>query len=92
VRSALLRQGNVVVVEVPDPVPAFGQVLCRTLACGICGSDLHFVHHGKGMQELTGSGSEPGAVDFDRIDLTDVHRVIVNPVKAELPQTGPQGG
>jgi cell division protein FtsQ len=36
--------------------------------------------------------AQPGPVDFDRIDLTDVNRVIVNPVKAELPQTGPQGG
>jgi cell division protein FtsQ len=41
---------------------------------------------------LTFFKAQPGAVDFDRIDLTDVHRVIVNPVKAELPQTGPQGG
>jgi len=36
--------------------------------------------------------AQSGPVDFDRIDLTDVNRVIVNPVKAELPQTGPQGG
>jgi hypothetical protein len=41
---------------------------------------------------LTFFKAQPGAVDFDRIDLTDVDRVIVNPVKAELPQTGPQGG
>jgi len=41
---------------------------------------------------LTFFKAQPGAVDFDRIDLTDVNRVIVNPVKAELPQTGPQGG
>jgi cell division protein FtsQ len=41
---------------------------------------------------LTFFKAQPGAVDFARIDLTDVNRVIVNPVKAELPQTGPQGG
>jgi threonine dehydrogenase-like Zn-dependent dehydrogenase len=42
-RSTVLREGKFVVTSVPDPVPAQGQVVCRVLACGICGSDLHFV-------------------------------------------------
>jgi hypothetical protein len=37
--------------------------------------------------------NQPGLTDFERIDLTDANRVIVNPVKAELPvRTGPRGG
>lgn len=40
-RAAITRDGTLVVEEVPDPVPQAGQVLVRTLACGICGSDLH---------------------------------------------------
>ncbi|MFD3471857.1 zinc-binding dehydrogenase [Streptomyces sp. NPDC058682] len=40
-RAAITRDGALVVEEVPDPVPQAGQVLVRTLACGICGSDLH---------------------------------------------------
>jgi len=37
--------------------------------------------------------AEPKVADFERIDLTDMNRVIVNPVKAELPRkAGPQGG
>jgi cell division protein FtsQ len=32
--------------------------------------------------------SHPPAVDFDRIDLTDVHRVIVNPVKSDPARVG----
>jgi len=28
-----------------EPHPGAGQVLVRTLACGICGSDLHALHH-----------------------------------------------
>ncbi|MGW4895986.1 zinc-binding dehydrogenase [Kitasatospora sp. NPDC004240] len=40
-RAAITRGGALVVEEVPDPVPQAGQVLVRTLACGICGSDLH---------------------------------------------------
>ncbi|MEU6895309.1 zinc-binding dehydrogenase [Streptomyces sp. NPDC046557] len=40
-RAAITRAGALVIEEVPDPVPQAGQVLVRTLACGICGSDLH---------------------------------------------------
>ncbi|GAB2731827.1 hypothetical protein [Kitasatospora kifunensis] len=35
------ERGALVVEEVPDPVPQSGQLLVRTLACGICGCDLH---------------------------------------------------
>jgi threonine dehydrogenase-like Zn-dependent dehydrogenase len=40
-RAAVTRIGGVQVEEVADLVPGPGQVLVRTLACGICGSDLH---------------------------------------------------
>jgi hypothetical protein len=36
--------------------------------------------------------AQPAPVHLDRIDLTDVHRVIVSPARAELSQTRPQGG
>jgi L-iditol 2-dehydrogenase len=31
---------EVVVVDVPDPVAGAGDVVCRVLACGVCGSDI----------------------------------------------------
>jgi threonine dehydrogenase-like Zn-dependent dehydrogenase len=40
-RAAILRKGNIVVDTLPDPKPGAGQVLVKTLSCGICGSDLH---------------------------------------------------
>jgi threonine dehydrogenase-like Zn-dependent dehydrogenase len=40
-RAAIFRNGNIVADTIPDPVPVAGQVLVKTLACGICGSDLH---------------------------------------------------
>jgi len=40
-RAAILRKGNIVVDQLPDPKPGSGQVLVKTLACGICGTDLH---------------------------------------------------
>lgn len=36
--------------------------------------------------------AQPAAIAFDRIDLNDVSRVIVNPVQTDPRQTGPQGG
>ena len=44
-RAVIRRQGRLVVDEMAAPVPQAGQVLCRTLACGICGSDLHALDH-----------------------------------------------
>jgi|TARA_B110000196_G_C21085558_1_gene634799 threonine dehydrogenase-like Zn-dependent dehydrogenase len=40
-RAVTMEQGVLTHVELPDPKPAKGEVLVRTLACGICGSDLH---------------------------------------------------
>jgi threonine dehydrogenase-like Zn-dependent dehydrogenase len=40
-RAAVMRDRKLVVAEVPVPQPGPGEVLVRTLACGICGSDLH---------------------------------------------------
>lgn len=45
-RAVVMRQGELVVDDVPDPVPGPGEVLVKTLACGICGSDLHALQHG----------------------------------------------
>src|ERR1035441_5298753 len=42
--AALLRDfGELTVQRVPVPQPGQGEVLCRVLACGICGTDLKIV-------------------------------------------------
>ncbi|HZT66216.1 MAG TPA: zinc-binding dehydrogenase [Acidimicrobiales bacterium] len=64
-RAAVLRAGEIVVRDdVPDPRPGFGQVLVAVKACGICGSDLHFVRHGATMLAL--GGQMEGTPDFGR--------------------------
>ncbi len=40
-----MRGTELVVDELPEPVPQAGEVLVKTLACGICGSDLHALKH-----------------------------------------------
>ena len=44
-RAAVFRNGEIVADTIPDPLPKSGQVLVKTLACGICGSDLHAKKH-----------------------------------------------
>ncbi|MBR0795854.1 zinc-binding dehydrogenase [Bradyrhizobium jicamae] len=52
-RAAIFRNGEIVVDTMPEPVPGAGQVLVKSLACGICGSDLHARKHAHRMVELT---------------------------------------
>ncbi len=44
--SIVMQNGAVHLTQIPVPQPAAGQVLVRSLACGICGSDLHITRHG----------------------------------------------
>ena len=62
-RAAIFRNGEIVVGTLPEPKPAAGQVLVRTLACGICGSDLHARKHARRMVELT--RHFPGRIPMD---------------------------
>ncbi|MDQ6696341.1 MAG: zinc-binding dehydrogenase [Actinomycetota bacterium] len=61
-QAAVMRAGELVIDEVQDPTPGPGQLLVRTLACGICGSDLHALRHGDLLtamsQEAAASMSE----------------------------------
>ncbi len=65
-RAAVLRDHSIVVDTVPDPEPGPGQVLVRTLACGICGSDLHAARHGQAMVDLAGEIGGGFHLDFAR--------------------------
>jgi threonine dehydrogenase-like Zn-dependent dehydrogenase len=51
-RAAIFRDGDLVVDTMPEPKPGEGQVVVKTLACGICGSDLHAFHHAPKMVEM----------------------------------------
>ncbi len=58
--AAVLRGGRLQVDDVPAPEPGPGQVLVRTLACGICGSDLHAVAHGEQLVEQMSEAADLG--------------------------------
>ena len=74
-RAAIFRQGQFVVDTIPDPVLAEGQVLVRTRACGICGSDLHAAKFPKQFAELSRrSGNRFGM--RDDVDIVFGHEFV----------------
>jgi threonine dehydrogenase-like Zn-dependent dehydrogenase len=72
-RTVVLSDGRIAVRDVAEPEPGFGQVLVQVQACGICGSDLHFVKHGakmlalgEEMQGMASMGAEPPTLDLTK--------------------------
>ena len=65
-RAAIFRDGDMVVDTLPDPTPGEGQVLVKTLACGICGSDLHAFHHAPKMVEIAERSGGGFGMDLKR--------------------------
>lgn len=58
-RAVIMRDYSLVIDEVDEPVPGPGQVLVQILACGICGSDLHFLKHAGRAAGVDGSQFDP---------------------------------
>jgi len=72
-RAGVLHDARLATVDVAAPQPKAGQLLVRTLACGVCGTDLHFVRN---AQTIVGINDElwptlgPAAIGDSHIDLT----------------------
>ena len=66
-RAVVARNKELHCEEIAELTPQAGQALVRTLSCGICGSDLHALHHLDHMVELgrrvgaIGGGLDPSA-------------------------------
>ena len=82
-RAAVFRQGEFVVDTIPDPVPAEGQVLVRTRACGICGSDLHAAKFTKEFEDVARRSGGRYTLRADR-DVVFGHEFV-----AEVVANGP---
>ena len=58
-KAVIRRDRRLICDEIADLTPAAGQVLVKTLACGICGSDLHALHHMEHMISLSRRSGAP---------------------------------
>jgi threonine dehydrogenase-like Zn-dependent dehydrogenase len=65
-RATVMRGGRLRVDTVPDPEPGPGEVLARTLACGICGSDLHALRHAPALAAAARESGVPFTLDPER--------------------------
>ena len=83
-RAAVARRGVLVVEDVVDPVPGPGDVLVAVKACGICGSDLHALHHADELVAIAGEMGAPSTFDPTR-DFIMGHEFT-----AEVLELGPQ--
>jgi threonine dehydrogenase-like Zn-dependent dehydrogenase len=82
-RAAVMRDRRLVVGEVPVPEPGPGEVLVRTLACGICGSDLHALRHADQFVETARRAGSAFVMDLAR-DVVMGHEFC-----AEIVEHGP---
>ena len=65
-KAAVVRDRRLVVADVPAPEPGPGEVLVKTLACGICGSDLHALKHADRFAALYVRADGTRIFDFSR--------------------------
>ena len=83
-KAAVVRDKRLIVADVPDPAPGPGEVLVKTLACGICGSDLHALKHADRFAEAYVRADGTRIFDFSR-DMVMGHEFC-----AEIVDYGPK--
>ncbi|HEU5195020.1 MAG TPA: zinc-binding dehydrogenase [Methylomirabilota bacterium] len=83
-RAVVMRDRKLVLAEVPVPEPGPGEVLVRTLACGICGSDLHALKHAEKFVATARRAGNTFVMDIAR-DVVMGHEFC-----AEIVEHGPE--
>jgi threonine dehydrogenase-like Zn-dependent dehydrogenase len=83
-KAALMERGRIWVDDVPNPVPRQGELLVKSLACGICGSDLHAARY---TEEFVETSREAGGA----FKLTTYAPVVLgHEFCAEVLELGPE--
>jgi 2-desacetyl-2-hydroxyethyl bacteriochlorophyllide A dehydrogenase len=85
-RAVVAREGALHLEERAEPVPSPGEVLASVLACGICGSDLHYLKHCRHTVELARSLGAPTA-ELERAIAVGV--VLGHELVARIEEFGP---
>jgi hypothetical protein len=82
-RAAVMRDRRLVVADLPVPEPGPGEVLVKTLACVICGSDLHALKHAEQFVAASRRAGSVFTMDLSR-DVVMGHEFC-----AEIVEHGP---
>jgi threonine dehydrogenase-like Zn-dependent dehydrogenase len=85
-RAVACRHAELEVLDLPEPVPARGQVRLEVLRCGICGSDLHARH---GIDEWAEMAASTG---YDRFGRSDQAIVFGHEFSGSVAEYGPGCG
>ena len=64
-RAVACQNGELTLVDLPDPAAGPGQVVLEVTGCGICGSDLHSRRHGDAQADVL---AEAGYDGYGRSD------------------------
>jgi threonine dehydrogenase-like Zn-dependent dehydrogenase len=83
-RATVMRNKRLVVTDLPKPEPGPGEVMVKTLACGICGSDLHALRHAEQFVEASRRAGSVFTMDLTR-DVVMGHEFC-----AEIVEYGPE--
>lgn len=65
-RAVVMRNHKLIVEDLPTPQPGPGEVLVKTLACGICGSDLHALKYTEKLVEASQRSGGVFSMDLTR--------------------------
>jgi threonine dehydrogenase-like Zn-dependent dehydrogenase len=84
VKAVVCQNAELRVAELPEPVPARGQVRLRVLRCGICGSDLHARHGSDHWAEMAARGG------YHRFARSDEPIVYGHEFCGEVVEAGPK--
>lgn len=91
-KAVVMRGQELVVDDFPLPEPTEDQVILDTIACGICGSDLHCLKH---ADELVATSAEGGMEIFmfdTSADIVMGHEFTGRVSRPAANGTGPQEG
>jgi threonine dehydrogenase-like Zn-dependent dehydrogenase len=65
-RAVVMRNNKLVLDNIPAPTPGPGEVLVKTLACGICGTDLHALKFAEALVKSSRVSGGIFAIDPNR--------------------------
>ncbi|MDI9245345.1 zinc-binding dehydrogenase [Marinobacter sp. CHS3-4] len=85
-RSAIVQQDALKIVDLPDPKPRENELLVKSLVCGICGSDLHCLHHSHELAESSRQIVGTSIVDTDQPILMG-HEFVGEVLESRMPES-----